>query len=94
MNKDNSPPDEDFQIRCPRLGHQIVFSYCRVENEGLPCFKALDCWHQHFSVEEYFQKEITQDQWKKAFSRPTKNKMFSLLEMIEQTKKRMKEEEQ
>ena len=94
INRDGRPPDDEYQIRCPRLGHQIAFSYCRVENEGLPCFKALDCWSRHFPVEQHFRKEITQDQWEKVFSGPPKSKMFSLLELIEQAKKRVKEEKQ
>ena len=92
MNRDRNPPGEDYQIRCPRLGHQIPFSYCRIENNGLPCFKTLDCWFQHFPVEEYFQEEIKQDQWEKIFGKPPKNKMLSLLEMIEQAKKKKKED--
>jgi len=75
-----------------RLGHQISFSYCRSENRGLPCFKTLDCWYDHFLVEEYFRKELTSEQWDKAFKRSGTTKMLSLLELIEQAKKGTKEE--
>ncbi|MCJ7595940.1 MAG: C1 family peptidase [Desulfobacterales bacterium] len=74
-------------IRCPRLGHQITFSYCRSENTGLPCFKILDCWFDQFLVEEYLRKELKPEEWKRAFERPPKTKVLSLVELIEEAKK-------
>ncbi len=87
------PPDDTFQIRCPRLGHQIYFSYCRTENQELPCFKVLDCWSGHFLVEEYLRKELTPEQWGRVSDRKPKSKMLSLVELIELAKKRKKETE-
>ena len=92
MTRKNTPPGDDHEIRCPRLGHQIPFSYCRSENKGIPCFKILDCWHSHFPVEEFLKQELTPEQWEKAFNSPPKPKMISLVELIEQAKKRGKEE--
>lgn len=81
-----TPPGDDVKIRCPRLGHQIQFSYCRSENNGAPCFKSLDCWHAHFDVVDYFKAEMSEAQWRQAFEKPTTPKMLSLLELIEQAK--------
>ena len=88
MKRTSTPPDDDYEIRCPRLGHQIYFSYCRKENQGLPCTKTLDCWYNHFLVEEFLRKELTPDEWENAFETPAKPKMISLVEMIELAKKR------
>ena len=85
------PPGDDYLIRCPKLGHQIYFSYCRSENLGVPCFKTLDCWFKHFSVEKYLHQELTQEEWNNAFEKPARPKMQSLLEFIEQAKKSKKE---
>jgi hypothetical protein len=90
---ENRPPDETFQIRCPRLGHQIYFSYCRAENRGQPCFKVLDCWSGHFLVEDYLKKELPPEQWERVSDGKPKPKMLSLVELIEQAKKRKKEME-
>ena len=79
-------------IRCPRLGHQVSFSYCRKENQGFPCFKALDCWYEHFLIEEFFRKELMAEEWKNIFETPPKPKMLSLLELIEEAKKRTEKE--
>ena len=93
MNKTKTPPAEEYKIRCPRLGHMIDFSYCRVENKGLPCFKTLDCWFEHFGVEEHLRQELTDEEWEEVFNRIPKGKMFSLLELIEQAKERNKKSE-
>ena len=88
MKRESAPPGNDFMIRCPRLGHQIYFSYCRKENNGLPCFKTLDCWYNYFLVEVYLRKELSLEEWEKVFKLPGKTKTLSLIELIEQAKKR------
>lgn len=93
MTKKNSPPDDSFQIRCPKLGHQIHFSYCRKENFGLPCFKALQCWYPHFKVKVYFLEKLSLEEWREAFEKPVKPKVQSLMELIEQAEKIKKEKD-
>lgn len=92
MSKPSKPPGDDLEIRCPKLGHQIYFSYCVKENQGIPCFRTLDCWFEHFEVEAFLEKELTPAQWKAAFTNPPKPKMTSLLELIEQAKNRQTKE--
>lgn len=92
MRHTSIPPEDEYTVRCPRLGHYIFFSYCRKENLGLPCFKALDCWYEHFLVEDFFRNELSSEDWEKTFGRDPKPKLLSLIEMMEQAKKRLKEE--
>jgi len=80
------PPDERYEIRCPKLGHQISFSYCRVENQGLPCPKTIECWHPHFRVRAYLKEELTLEEFNKAFVFRPKTKMMTLIDLIEQAK--------
>ena len=82
------PPSDDVTIRCPRLGHQINFSYCRSENRGTPCFKTLDCWFNTFNVHDYLKDILTEEEFKKAFLKKGQPKVLSLLDLIEQAKKR------
>jgi hypothetical protein len=86
MTKNTTPPDDRFEIRCRKLGHQIPFSYCRRENQGLPCVKTLDCWHIHFRVRTHLKNELTPEEWNRAFGAPPKPKMKTLLDLIEQAK--------
>ncbi len=92
MSKASKPPDDDFQIRCPKLGNQIYFSYCVQENQGLPCYRTLDCWFEHFEVAAFLKKTLTPAKWKAAFGKPPKPKMISLLELIEQAINRQAKE--
>jgi hypothetical protein len=92
MRPSSAPPDDTYLIRCPRLGHPIYFSYCRRENNGLPCFKTLDCWHEHFLVAEFLSEEIAPQQWTILFESPPKPKILSLVEMMEQARKRKDQE--
>ncbi len=87
MNLSSLPPGNNLLIRCPRLGHEIYFSYCRQENLGLPCFKILDCWFPYFKVEEYLREDLTDQEWQDVFAAPGKPKIVSLLESIEAAKK-------
>jgi hypothetical protein len=86
-----TPPDDSFKIRCPRLGQQIHFSYCRQENLGLPCFKTLDCWYIYFQVAEYLQQELSDAQWQESFEKPPIPKLLSLAELIDKPQKQAKE---
>ena len=91
MTKNITPPEDSFQIRCPRLGHQISFSYCMNENNGLPCHKSLDCWYKYFPVYEFFQRKLSQEDWKKVFFQPPKPKILNIFELIQKAKKITKE---
>ncbi len=81
-----TPPDDELAIRCPRLGHQISFSYCLHENGKLPCFKTLDCWHNYFQVEDYLKETLTTEEWEKTFFQSGKPKVLTLIELIQQAK--------
>lgn len=87
MNAGKNPPGDDFQIRCPKLGHQIYFSYCRQENFGAPCPKTLDCWHPYFPVADHMARELTADIFTATFQKPAKPKILSLVELLEQAQK-------
>ena len=87
-----TPPDDSFQIRCPRLGQQIHFSYCRGENMGLPCFKTLDCWYIYFHVVAYLRQELSTAQWEETFEKPPIPKIFSLAELLDKAHKKAKEQ--
>ncbi len=82
-----TPPDNEVLIRCPKLGHQIYFSYCRQENLGAPCVKTLDCWYPLFPVEKYLRVELTPREWADVFEKPREPKIQTLLELINQAEK-------
>jgi len=92
MKKENTPPGDDVMIRCRRLGNPVPFSYCRIESKGLPCSKIIDCWYDYFMIEDFLRQELEPDEWERVFSKPPKQKVLTLIELIEEAKKRKLEE--
>lgn len=73
-------------MRCPRLGHEITFSYCLRESTDLPCSRILPCWSPVFDVETFLRKELAPDLWEKFIHFQPKDKITSIIEMIEAAK--------
>ena len=87
MEESSSEPTyEEREIRCPKLGGPINFGYCRQENSGLPCSKALNCWSPYFDAETLFRKALTDAQFEDCFFKAPQTKMTTLLELIERAK--------
>jgi hypothetical protein len=87
MSRSSDAPGADYQIRCRKLGHEVPFSYCRSESRNLPCSKTLDCWWDHFLVEDHLREELKQEEWDAAFAAPPRPKVLTLLDLIEQSKR-------
>jgi len=79
---------DDLIIRCPRLGHEVPFSYCRRESGDLPCIRVLSCWESRIPVEACLRKQMTAEAWERFCRQEPKNKVSSLIELIEAAKKR------
>jgi hypothetical protein len=82
-------------LKSAARGSAIIcaFSYCRVENKGLPCHKIMDCWYQHFMIEDFLRKDLKPEEWER-FSIDRKPKVLSLIELIEEAKKTKQQEPQ
>ncbi len=78
----------ELYMRCPRLGGEVTFSYCEREGGDLPCLRIIMCWKPFFPVETYLRKKLTPEQWQECFDREPKDKVPSLVELIEAAKKR------
>ena len=72
--------------RCPKLGHDLQFAYCRQPGSDLPCAKIFDCWFETFDVKSFIDNayppaviaEITT---------PPKPKVASLIELIQRAQR-------
>jgi hypothetical protein len=80
-------PYEEEEIRCPKLGHQVSFGYCRSERRDLPCQRAVTCWNGRFDVESLFRGVLTPEQFEETFHKPPAPKLVTLIELIERAKK-------
>jgi hypothetical protein len=81
---------ETLERRCPRLGGDVAFGYCKHCGERkTPCFKILDCWWERFDVVDYMRSCLPADAFE-ALQRERKppDKVASLLDLIQQAKDR------
>ena len=83
-------PYDDLEIRCPRLGHELKFSYCRREAGDLPCHRTIKCWQPFFPVEAHLQEILSAEQWGRFSQQTPGEKIPTLIDLIEQAKKRVK----
>jgi hypothetical protein len=74
-------------IYCPQLGNEIPFRYCRTVNEDLPCRRTRDCWEFRIKISKFFSEHYSFDQIGRALAPPTKTRLETILELIEQARK-------
>jgi hypothetical protein len=77
---------EHMEIRCPKLGGQVTFAYCLKEAGELPCARIIHCWQPYFPVEDFIRKHLTPEEWERCFHQKPKDKISTLLELIETAK--------
>lgn len=80
-------------IRCPRLGGEIPFSYCEREAGELPCRQVVRCWNAAFPIEEYLRETLTPEVWDRFRSETPKDRMTTLLEIVEAARQRRKKQQ-
>jgi hypothetical protein len=84
--------DQDVLPRCPRLGHELTFGYCRQETRGKPCRLILDCWWEQFDVRAFLQAQLSAEamgQVERACAAPPPSKVLSLLDIVQQARDRL-----
>ncbi|UCG12135.1 MAG: hypothetical protein JSU72_16770 [Deltaproteobacteria bacterium] len=84
---------DHLEIRCPKLGGEVTFAYCQKEGGDLPCHRTIACWQPYFPVETYLRSKLTETAWDRCFDRQPKEKMLTLIELIEAAKNRTQAEE-
>jgi hypothetical protein len=84
---DDITANDGRRRRCPRLGHEVEFGYCRRPGGELPCRKIFDCWWEAFDVEGFIRAHYSEEDIAKILAPPTP-KMTSIVDLIQQAKKR------
>jgi len=83
---------DPLEIRCPRLGGEVSLVYCLKEGGDIPCSRTIVCWQQYFDVEVQLRSKLSEEQWDRCFGKTPKEKIVSLVELIEAAKKRQQTE--
>ncbi len=74
-------------IRCPQLGGEVPFKYCRTVNEDLPCRKVVVCWEFRIEISKFLSEHYSFDQIEQALAPPAKTRLDTILELIEKAKR-------
>lgn len=78
---------DDLMIYCPQLGGEVPFQYCRTVNDSLPCRKVLICWEFRLEISQFLSGHYSPDQIKRCLAPPTRTRIETILELIEEAKK-------
>lgn len=81
---------DDLSRRCPMLGHEVPFSYCRQPGQENPCGRIFDCWWEAIDIRTFVADNYSGDV-QNAMIQPPKPKTLSILELIEQARRRNSE---
>lgn len=77
---------DELTIRCPMLGGEVPFRYCRTLNDELPCRKIIICWEFRMKIAKFLSDHYSIEQIEKALAPPTKTRLETILELIEKAK--------
>jgi hypothetical protein len=82
---------DTFMIYCSQLGGEVPFRYCRTVNENLPCRRIIVCWEFRVEISAFLGDHYSIDQIQRALAPPSKTRIETILEFIEEAKKIKKE---
>ena len=84
---------ERLERRCPRLGGDVAFGYCKVCGEDeTPCFKVFDCWWERFDVVAHMQACLSPEAFEALSASRPQPKVTSLVDLIHQARARASED--
>ncbi len=82
---------DDKTIRCPRVGGEVNFRFCRFENNMLPCRWIVGGWEMRVDMNKFMTDHYSKEEMDRIFT-PPRPKIESLLNLVEDAKK-VKEED-
>ena len=77
---------DKLKVRCPPLGGEVTFIYCRSVNQGLPCRNIINCWAERIEIGKFLQENFSTQDLIKCLSIEPKTKLERILELINKTK--------
>lgn len=85
-HRDDITTHDGLRQRCPMLGHEVPFAYCRAPGQELPCRKVLDCWWEGFDVEGFLRRHFSPDEIQQILA-PRPGRIASIVELIEKARR-------
>ena len=73
--------------RCPQLGGQVTFRYCRKLLNGAPCARIVGCWRTTFDVTTFLKTHYDIEHLSDLWEVPRDDKAVQLADLIERARK-------
>ncbi|MBW1973147.1 MAG: hypothetical protein JRI44_10010 [Deltaproteobacteria bacterium] len=86
------PFDETLKLRCPKLGGPVTLKYCLTTNNKLFCPRITTCWEGKIDISSIIKERFSPEEIDSVFSSPPKDKVLTLIELIEKAKKNKKKQ--
>ena len=74
---------DELTIRCPQLGGEVPFRYCRTTQENLPCRRVMVCWEFRIEISKFLREHYSIEQIQCALTPPAKTRLDTIPELIE-----------
>lgn len=81
---------DEKTMRCPRVGGEVTFRFCRFENNMLPCRFIVGCWQGQMDITAFLDAHYSEDELDRIFA-PPKPKIESLVGLMEKAKQAKQE---
>jgi len=76
---------DEREIRCPRLGGEVNFKFCRTSEEPF-CHRIIICWAERIDIGAFLSENYTPEQIQSALNKPRATKLEQILKAMEKTK--------
>ena len=70
---------DQLTIRCPSLGGEVPFSYCRKQGKGDPCARLPRCWMERLDIVAYIKTFFSAEEITAFFLQPPSGRMDTFL---------------
>jgi len=80
--------DHRVHWRCPPLGGEVTFRYCRTVNDGVPCARSVECWRSVFDVKAFLERCYDPEQLAAAWGQARPDKLTQLANLVNRATER------
>lgn len=81
---------DKVEIRCPKLGCEITFAYCKQEQGDLPCARAIKCWQPYFPIDAYLNKILSDADRERFYNTQPQGRLATIFETVDRVKNQKK----
>jgi len=79
-------------VRCPWLGGEVPFSYCRKQGAGTPCPRLPGCWMDRVDIKSYLKSFFSHEEIAAFFQQIPQGRMDTFLLSLERVSNMQKEQ--